>query len=381
MCSETSLFTQRRQQLVRLCAQLTGDAMLAEDLAQETLLVAWRNGHQLRDPSRWTQWLTGIARNLCRNWLHKQRTAPCLVNAYMSAAPTAAADLADIPDAFDLEVELERQELALLLDRALAQLPALTRTVLIERYIHDAPQAEVAHQLQISEGAVEARLHRGKLTLRRILTTELQEDAAALGLGVVLADDWQKTRLWCPSCGQSYLQGRFPQNDNQVLMLYCPCGLNSCTRNVDGLFDNLHGYRAAMTRAAQWRHAYLQTGLQTGHLTCLGCGRSVPLHAAGAPDLPADFAELALIDMPGRWAHCHHCGWRQQVDLAAVAGVVPAAQTFWRQHKRVCTLPLRQVDYAGAAALVVGLQSVNSSHQIDLLFDRQSLSLLAIQQT
>lgn len=212
-CGETSLFT-HRQQLVRLCAQLTGDAMLAEDLAQETLLIAWQNGHQLRDSARWAQWLTGIARNLCHNWLRKQRTADCLVNMYDVDTPDAPADSADIPDAFDLEVELERQELALLLDRALAQLPALTRTILIERYIHDAPQADVAHRLKISEGAVEARIHRGKLTLRRILTTELQEEAAALGLGVVLADDWQKTRLWCPSCGERYLQGRFSQNDN-----------------------------------------------------------------------------------------------------------------------------------------------------------------------
>ncbi len=210
---EARLLTQRNQ-LIRLCAQLTSDAMLAEDLAQETLLVAWQNGHQLRDSARWAQWLTGIARNLCHNWLRKQRTADCLVNMYDVDSPDAPADSADIPDAFDLEVELERQELALLLDRALAQLPALTRTILIERYIHDAPQAEVAHQLQISEGAVEARIHRGKLTLRRLLTTELQEEAAALGLGIVLADDWQKTRLWCPSCGERYLQGRFSQNDN-----------------------------------------------------------------------------------------------------------------------------------------------------------------------
>lgn len=377
---EAALCTERNR-LVRLCAKLTGDAMLAEDLAQETLLIAWQNGHQLRDPARWVPWVNGIARNLCRYWWRKRRVVDRLTNPNRVYAPDVTNELTDLPDAFDLEIELERQELALLLDRALAQLPALTRTILIERYIHEAPQAEVAHQLGVSEGAVEARIHRGKLTLRRILTTELHDDAAALGLGVILADDWQKTRLWCPSCGERYLQGRFPQNDNQVLMLRCPCGLNSCTRNVGGLFEGVHGYRAAMTRAAQWRYDYLQTGLQAGNLTCLGCGRAVSLHAADAPDLPADFAELILSDTPGRWAQCHHCGWRQHVDLAAIAGVIPAAQTFWRQHKRVCTLPLRQVDYAGAAALVVGLQSVNSSHQLDLLFDRQSLSLLTLQQT
>lgn len=377
---DTALFTQR-QRLVRLCTRLTGDTTLAEDLAQETLLVAWQNGHQLRDPARWVQWLNGIARNLCHYWLRKQRTADRLLKTSCVNDPDAVDELTAIPDAFNLEVELERQELALLLDRALAQLPTLTRTILIERYIHDAPQAEVAHELKISEGAVEARIHRGKLTLRRILTTELQADAAALGLGIALPDDWQKTRLWCPSCGERYLQGRFPQNDNQMLMLRCPCGCNYCIRNVDGLFDGIHGYRAAMTRAAQWRHGYLQTGLQTGHLTCLGCGRSAPLHSMDAPDLPADFAEVALADMPGRWARCYHCGWRQQVDLAAVAGVVPAVQTFWRQHKRVCALPLRQVDYAGTPALVVGWQSVTGFPHLDLLFDRQRLSLLAIHQT
>ncbi len=252
------LFTERKR-LVRLCAQLTGDATLAEDLAQETLLVAWRNGHQLHP--------------------------------------------------------------------------------------------------------------------------ELQAEAAAWGLGIAPTEQWQKTRLYCPSCGQHYLHGRFSQNGQQILQLYCPCGLNSCTRYVDGLFDGIHGYRAALTCTAQWRHGYLQTGLQAGHLTCLGCGRPVLLHSKGAPDLTADFAEPALSATPGRWAQCHHCGWRQQVDLEALAGVVPAAQTFWRQHKRVCTLPLCQVDYAGAAALVVGIQSINSCHQLDLLFDRQSLSLLALQQT
>lgn len=377
---EASLWSER-DRLVRLCAQLTGDATLAEDLAQETLLIAWQNEYQLRDSARRTQWANGIARNLCRYWWRKQRTVDRLTQMGRVGDLDATDELTNIPDAFDVEIELERQELACLLDRALAQLPALTRTILIERYIHELPQAEVAHQLKLSEGAVEARIHRGKLTLRRILTTELQEDAAALGVGVALADNWQKTRLWCPSCGEHALLGRFSQNGNAALMLRCSCGLNSCTRNVDGLFDGIHGYRAAMTRAAQWRHHYLQTGLQAGSLTCLGCGRSVPLHSAGAPDLPADFAEVALADTPGRWAHCHHCGWRQQVDLAAIAGVVPAAQTFWRQHKRIVTLPLRQVDYAGAAALVIGCQSVNGPDQLDLLFHPQSLSLLAVQQT
>lgn len=35
--------------LVRLCAHLANDPQVAEDLAQETLVEAWRNWHKLRE--------------------------------------------------------------------------------------------------------------------------------------------------------------------------------------------------------------------------------------------------------------------------------------------------------------------------------------------
>lgn len=39
-----------RMRLVRACARITGDAEAAEDLAQDTLIEAWRHAHTLRDP-------------------------------------------------------------------------------------------------------------------------------------------------------------------------------------------------------------------------------------------------------------------------------------------------------------------------------------------
>ncbi len=44
-----------RSNLVRLCMRLTGDPHAAEDLAQETLLVAWRHEQELRDPGKRAQ--------------------------------------------------------------------------------------------------------------------------------------------------------------------------------------------------------------------------------------------------------------------------------------------------------------------------------------
>ena len=57
-----------RARLVRLCAQLTGDTQAAEDLAQETLVEAWRCLAKLRTPDGLAPWLTAIARNVCLRW-------------------------------------------------------------------------------------------------------------------------------------------------------------------------------------------------------------------------------------------------------------------------------------------------------------------------
>ena len=62
----------QRARLVRLCTAVVGDASAAEDLAQETLLTAWRLQHRLTDPSGADAWLNAIARNVCRRWLRRR---------------------------------------------------------------------------------------------------------------------------------------------------------------------------------------------------------------------------------------------------------------------------------------------------------------------
>src|SRR6266545_639830 len=136
-----------RARLVRLCARLTGDIDAAEDLAQKTLYEAWRNAHKLRDPADADgrrRWLAAIARNVCLRWVRRRgrelaRLArlPRQAGAVRDARPddSLSAALAEVPDDFDLEVELERGELAALLDRAMGLLPPETRRVLYEQVV------------------------------------------------------------------------------------------------------------------------------------------------------------------------------------------------------------------------------------------------------
>lgn len=59
--------------LFRFLWGMTGDAAAAEDLAQEARLKAWQHAESLRDPARAVAWLYGIATNLARQHLRRQR--------------------------------------------------------------------------------------------------------------------------------------------------------------------------------------------------------------------------------------------------------------------------------------------------------------------
>src|SRR5436309_9721305 len=69
-----SMLAGERARLVRFCAHLTGNPDAAEDLAQETLLEAWRNQQKLhhqdarQSTENWSKWLRGIARHVCMRW-------------------------------------------------------------------------------------------------------------------------------------------------------------------------------------------------------------------------------------------------------------------------------------------------------------------------
>ena len=140
----------QRARLVRLCTAVVGDASAAEDLAQESLLTAWRLQHRLSDPSGADAWLSAIARNVCRRWLRDRGSAP---------VPTA--DL-DTSQAHDLDSVLEREEVVELLDRALGLLPAATRDALVGHYVEELSHAEIATRLGTTPDAVSMRVSRGR---------------------------------------------------------------------------------------------------------------------------------------------------------------------------------------------------------------------------
>jgi RNA polymerase sigma-70 factor (ECF subfamily) len=364
-----------RARLVRLCACLVGNSEAAEDLAQETLVEAWRHVHKLHDPSGRDRWLAAIARNVCRRWL-RARGRELARRAYERPDTNAAEPVDGPADEFDVEVDLERHELAQLLDRALALLPAVTRQVLIESYVEELPQAEVAARLRLSEGAVAMRLHRGKLALRRVLATDLAQEAAAYGLVDEDAQEWHETRIWCSSCGQHRFMGAFNQRTGD-LVLRCPaCRYSGVNLTLAERGEPLHGgkgHRPALSRLMAWADRYFRQALIHDTVPCRMCGRPVSARM-GMPH----YVPPAMRHLRGMYVACDGCGCASDLSLTGLALWSPAGRRFWRAHPRLRALPEREVEAAGRAVLVTSFESVVDAARLDVVSARDTYEILSV---
>jgi RNA polymerase sigma-70 factor (ECF subfamily) len=141
-----------RRLLRRLSA---GDAALADDLAQETFLRAYRGLAGWRGTARLATWLYRIAWNL---WASRARRAADAEPALPEPArPTADAAI----DRHDLE-------------RALGALRAEERAALALAYGQDMTHEEAARVLDCPVGTLKTHILRGKERLRRLLSAEAE---------------------------------------------------------------------------------------------------------------------------------------------------------------------------------------------------------------
>jgi RNA polymerase sigma-70 factor (ECF subfamily) len=380
---EAEVAARERAQLVRLCGRLTGDVDAAEDLAQETLYEAWRNAHKLRDASGRPAWLAAIARNICLRWARSRgrevarRALPRqLARPDDAAVPDHGLDpaLGDVPDEFNLEVELERGELVALLDRAMALLPPDTRRILLERYVQETPQAETALRLGLSEGAVAMKLQRGKLALRRLLTTEFLREAVAHGLVDGPSEQWQETRLWCSLCGRRRLVG-YLSPDRDEFWLRCPgCDNHHWTAapRAGLTWHDLKGFRPILARQMTWLDLHYRRALSTRVFPCPGCGRTLRpwLHQRSGDD-PYDVAFQA---------RCGACGASSEASHSWLALCLPEGRRFYREHQRIRYAGHRHVHVgpSGGPALITSFESLTSRARLDVISAWDSFEVLDV---
>lgn len=140
-----------RAQLRRL---LHGDAARADDLAQETFLLAWRKLHQFRGEARFATWLYRIAYS-------------CFLQAARKRQHQAEAEAEGVAAA--QRPASEAVALRLDLGRAMRSLSADEQTVLLHVAQLGLSHEEAAYVLSMPLGTVKSHVRRGKDKLKKIL--------------------------------------------------------------------------------------------------------------------------------------------------------------------------------------------------------------------
>jgi RNA polymerase sigma-70 factor (ECF subfamily) len=145
-----------QHRLVNLAWRFCRDRGMAEDMAQEVFLKAFRSLARFRGDSAFSTWLTAIALNTYRSRI-KAEGQPLL-----GLLPGGA--LATEPGALR---DLEERERAEAVRRAVLTLPERYREAILLYYFEERGLTAAAQTLGIPEGTLKARLHRGRELLKR----------------------------------------------------------------------------------------------------------------------------------------------------------------------------------------------------------------------
>ena len=173
-----------RNDLVRyLTRRVGGDAALAEDLAQESLMHVLRALPQFRGGATLRTWARRIAVNVWRDHMRRQAASPVERAAAGDAFSVAALLDALTPGKMAPDPELTPDQNAThnCLLNAVRQLPLDRRRVMLLHDFAEMPLDEIAKALDCSVGAAKVRLHRARRQLAEICRAECECDAGPEG--------------------------------------------------------------------------------------------------------------------------------------------------------------------------------------------------------
>ncbi len=157
----------RFQDLAYGCAYATlRDFSLAEDVAQEAFITAWRKLDQLRDPEAFPGWFRRIVLTECNRLTRRKRLqfVPLEPGLYVAAPESDPHALA------------ERHELKDRVRAAIRELPAQERLVTTLFYVNEYSQKEIGEFLELPLATVVKRLYSARQRLKGRMLEMFKDD-------------------------------------------------------------------------------------------------------------------------------------------------------------------------------------------------------------
>jgi RNA polymerase sigma-70 factor, ECF subfamily len=162
------------RRLVRQAMTLCADPAMAEELAQDTLVEAWRGLRRYNGRCQFFTWLCAILLNRYRNTVRQRH--PLLFSAFAPrGSDQLASVLGELPAPESLPDEAaQRHEEAVLIQKCVARLPAKHQQVIHLRFYVDDSLEGIAAALGCSVGTVKSRLFHALDRLRAMNAVRAQ---------------------------------------------------------------------------------------------------------------------------------------------------------------------------------------------------------------
>lgn len=152
----------------RLCGRMTGDVHRAEDLTQTAFTRVFTRRAEWEPTGRFSTFLWRVALNLCHDEARRiQRRGEFSLNALEDGDGDGETRFVTDEPAPDAHVE--SQERGELVRRALAELPAQYREVVVLRHYEGLKFREIGDVLGIPEGTVKSRMAEALGRLNQLL--------------------------------------------------------------------------------------------------------------------------------------------------------------------------------------------------------------------
>ena len=164
--------------IFRLVLRMMNDRAEAEDVAQEVFVTVFKSIDSFRGDSKLSTWLYRVATNHCKNRIkYLARRAKGARKEFDEIADREALESASMSTSSQVarpDEMAQGRETEFFIQRALGQLEAEQRELIVLRDIENMTYEEIQRVTGLPEGTVKSRLHRARIALQRLVLS-LQE--------------------------------------------------------------------------------------------------------------------------------------------------------------------------------------------------------------
>lgn len=170
----SALVVRHQDRVYGICLRWLGDAVAAEEIAQDVFLSAWRALAGFRAEARFDTWLRRIAVNKCKNRrLYGHRRAADRHDSLDAPETEERPRLQLVHGGPGTDANVHRGQADAIVRDALERIGPEHRAIIVLRDVEDLDYDEIAHALDIPRGTVKSRLHRARAALSEVLAGRL----------------------------------------------------------------------------------------------------------------------------------------------------------------------------------------------------------------